>query len=54
MSRDSRKTFSPLRAILGRFWESSGGLIALVVLISVAAALASVSAPYVFSRLIDA
>lgn len=53
MPRDSRKTFSPLRAILGRFWESSGGLIALVVLISVAAALASVSAPYVFSRLID-
>ena len=53
MSRDSRKTFSPLRAILGRFWESSGGSIALVVLISVAAALASVSAPYVFSRLID-
>jgi ATP-binding cassette subfamily B protein len=53
VSRDWQTTLSPLRAILGRFWESSGGLIALVVLISIAAALASVSAPYVFSRLID-
>lgn len=42
-----------LKAILGKFWMVSRATIALVAIVVVLSSIASVSAPYVFSRLID-
>ncbi|MDQ8730252.1 ABC transporter ATP-binding protein [Bradyrhizobium sp. LHD-71] len=53
MKRGLHDVVQPLTAILGKFWAVSRGTIALVAIVVFLSSIASVSAPYVFSRLID-
>lgn len=53
MNDDVRMVLTPVRAILGRFWRLSGGLLLGTGLIVALSAAGNVMVPYVFSRLID-
>lgn len=53
MVLERRMVIEPLRTILGNFWKASHGTIALVIVIVIGSSIASVSAPYIFSRLLD-
>jgi ATP-binding cassette subfamily B protein len=53
ISANRQKVKEPLRQILGDFWGSSYGTLVLVVITVIASSAASVSAPYLFSRLIN-
>lgn len=53
MVRAFQSTLKPLRPILGKFLKVSRGTIATVAIVVFCASLASVTAPYLFSRIID-
>lgn len=54
MKDDWRLIAAPVKIILGNYWRSSRGLLALVAVIVFLSAISAVAAPYLFSRLIDA
>ncbi|MCO5150367.1 MULTISPECIES: ABC transporter ATP-binding protein [unclassified Shinella] len=54
MQDDWRLIAAPVKIILANYWRSSRGLLALVAIIVFLSAIASIAAPYLFSRLIDA
>lgn len=53
MPRTWAQLAAPLGAILRNYWARSSGTLALVILIAVCSRAAAVSAPYIFSRLLD-
>jgi ATP-binding cassette, subfamily B, bacterial len=53
MKNDFHNTIDILRTVLGNFWSISRWTIVLIALVACFSSIASVSAPYVFSRLID-
>ena len=53
MKDDWRLIAAPVKHILANYWRSSRGLLALVAAIVFLSAISSVTAPYLFSRLVD-